>query len=227
MTPTQTFAALITKPRLAFTELEKSPKFAVPMLLLLAANVGLIVWFYATVDVQALVSNMLAARGLNAAQRAAAAGVINRGTLMASSLVAGVLTLFVMQVVEAFYYFFVYEFLDVQRTFRQWFALTWWCSMPQLITVAVAVVMLLVSHASTSVGILSPLSLNQLFFHFDPEDSGYSLLNSITLVQLLTIMLTVIGAHTWSGRSWILNVVVVLLPRLVIYGIWSWFVFLR
>ena len=227
MTPLQTFAALITNPRLAFTELEKSPRFAVPMVLLLAANVGLIIWFYSTIDVTSFLNNMLAARGLNAAQRATAAGIMTRNTLMLSSLVGGVLTLFIVQVVQAFYFFFVYEFLDVQRTFRQWFALTWWCSVPQLLAAAIAAVMLAFSHAAASVGVLSPLSLNQLFFHFDPEDSGYSLLNSITLMQLLTILLMVIGAHTWSKRSWLLDVVVVLLPRLVIYGIWGWFVFLR
>ncbi len=225
MTPMQTFAALITKPRLAFDELEKNPRFAAPMILLLAANVGLIIWFYTSVDVDALVNHMLIARGLTPAQRATAAGLITRTTLLSSGVIVSIVGLFVIQVVQAFYFFFIYEFLDVTRTFRQWFALTWWCSLPQLITAAVAAVMLLFSHASTSIGVLSPLSLNELFFHFDPEDSGYSLLNGITLVQALTILLMVIGAHTWSKRSWVLDVVVVILPRLVIYGVWAWFVF--
>ncbi len=226
MTPLQTFAALITNPRLAFTELEKSPRFAVPMILLLVANAGLIIWFYSTIDVASFVNSMLLARGLNAAQRATAAGVMTRNTLMLSSLVGGVLTLFIVQVVQAFYFFFVYEFLEVQRTFRQWFAFTWWCSVPQLLAAVAAAGMLLFSHAA-SVGVLSPLSLNQLFFHYEPEDSGYSLLNSLTLMQLLTILLMVIGAQTWSKRSWLLSIVVVILPRLVIYGIWGWFSFLR
>jgi hypothetical protein len=225
MTPMQTFAALITKPRLAFDELEKNPRFAAPMILLLVVNVGLIIWFYASVDVDALVNHMLIARGLTPAQRATAAGLITRTTLMGSGVIGSIVGLFVIQVVQAFYFFFVYEFLDVSRTFRQWFALTWWCSLPQLVTSAVSAVMLLISHASGSIGVLSPLSLNELFFHFDPEDSGYSLLNSITLVQVLTILLMVIGAHTWSKRSWVLDVIVVILPRLVIYGVWAWFVF--
>jgi len=227
MTPMQTFAALITNPRQAFTELEKSPRFAVPMFLLLAANIGLIIWFYASVDVDALVNQMLAARPLNAAQRAQAASLITRNTLMGSALIAGILSLFVIQVVQAFYFFFVFEFLEVQRTFRQWFALTWWCSVPTLITVVAAVVMILISHSAPSMGALSPLSLNELFYHFDVADSGYSFLTSISLVQLLTVLLMVIGTHTWSQRSWVLCVVVVLLPRVVIYGIWGWFAFLR
>jgi hypothetical protein len=227
MTQMQTLAALITKPRSAFAEIEKSPRFSLPMILLLAANIGVIIWFYMTVDVDALVNNILTSRGLNAAQRAQAAGLLTRNTLLGSALVGGILGLLVIQVVEAFYYYFIYTFFEVQRSFRQWFAFTWWCSLPELITAAVTAVMLLFSHSSASSGVLSPLSLNQLFFHFDPEDGGYSLLNSITLVQLLTIALMVIGGRFWSKRSWVLNVVVVILPRLVVYGIWAWFVFRR
>jgi hypothetical protein len=227
MTPMQMFVALITDPRRAFTELEKNPRFAVPMILLLVANIGVIIWFYASVDVDSLVNHMLAARPLTASQRALTASLMTRNTLMGSALIAGILALFATQVIQAFCFFFLYEFLDVQRTFRQWFAFTWWCSLPQLVTAGAAAVMLLFSRSSAQIGVLSPLSLNQLFFHFDSEDSGYSLLNSITLAQLLTVLLMVIGAHTWSKRSWALDVVVVMLPRVVLYGIWAWFVFLR
>jgi hypothetical protein len=227
MTPIQLIVALVTDPRRAFTELEKNPRFAVPMLLLLVANIGVIIWFYTTIDIDAFINQVVTAQGLNGAQRAQAAAFMSRTTLMGSAVIGGVLGLFVIQLVEAFYLFFIYEFLDVRRSFRQWFALTWWCSLPGLITAVAAAVMILFSHSSGSVGVLSPFSLNQLFYHFDPQDSGYTLLNSITLVQPLTILLTVIGAHTWSERSWGLNAVVVILPRLLFYGAWGWFVFLR
>lgn len=227
MTSTQTLLALITSPRRAFEELEKNPRFGLPMILVLVANLGLIIWFYESIDIDAFVDHTLTARGLNAAQRAQAAGLMSRGFLMGSALFGAVIVLFVTQVVQAFYFFFVYEFLDVQRSFRQWFALTWWCSLPQLITTIAAVGMLLFSHAQASIGALSPLSVNELFFHFDPEDTGYSLLTSLSPVMLLTVLLMVIGAHAWSKRSWVLDTFVVILPRLVLYGIWGWFVFLR
>src|SRR5580704_7561356 len=223
MTPIQLIVALVTDPRRAFAELEKNPRFAVPMILLLVANIGVIIWFYSSIDIDAFINQVLASRGLNAAQRAQTAAFMSRTTLMGSAAIAGIVGLFVIQIVEAFYFFFIYEFLDVRRSFRQWFALTWWCSLPGLITAAAAAVMLLFSHSSGSIGVLSPFSLNELFYHFDPQDSGYSLLNSITLVQPLTILLMVIGAHTWSERSWVLNVVVVILPRLLIHGVWAWF----
>jgi hypothetical protein len=113
----------------------------------------------------------------------------------------------------------------VQRSFRQWFAFTWWSSLPGLITVVAAVVVIASGHAPASAGALSPLSLNELFYHLDLADSGYALLNSISLVQLLTILLMVIGAQTWSKRSWTLSAVIVLLPRVLLYGVWAWFSF--
>jgi hypothetical protein len=221
------FAALITHPSRAFTELEKSPRFSAPMILLLVANIGVIIWYYAIVDVDALVNHALTARGLNAAQQAQVSGLMNRNTLLGGALLGSILSLFIIQVVEAFYFFFIFTFFDVQRSFRQWFAFTWWCGLPQLITAAAAAVMLLLSHASPSLSVLSPFSLNALFFHFDSADNGYTLLNSITLVQLLTILLMVIGAHTWSKRSWVLSAAVVILPVVVLYGIWTWFIFGR
>ena len=227
MTAIQMFAALITNPRRAFAELEKNPRFAVPMILLLVCTVGVVVWFYASIDIDSFINKMLTARGLNAAQRATAAAFMTRNTLMGSALIGGILGLFVIQVVEAFYFFFIYEFLDVRKSFRQWFAFTWWCGLPQVISAAATAVMLLLGHSAASVDVLSPFSLNALFYHFDPDDSGYSLLNSITLVQPLSILLMVIGARTWSERSWVLSGVVVILPRLLLYGAWAWFVFLR
>jgi hypothetical protein len=227
MTSLQIFAALITNPRRAFTEIEKNPRFALPMILLLVANIGVIIWFYSTIDIDAFINQTLSARGLNAAQRAQAAAFMSRNVLMGSAAISGLIGLFVVQLVEAFYLFFVYEFLDVRRSFRQWFALTWWCSVPTLITAAAAAVMLAFSHSSGSLSVLSPFSLNALFYHFDPADSGYTLLNSITLVQLLTLTLMIIGTHTWSQRSWALNCVVVILPRVLIYGVWGWWALFR
>lgn len=227
MTPLQILAALFTSPRRAFAEIEKNPRFVLPMILLLVANVGIIVWFYSTIDINAFITQTLSARGLNAAQRAQAATFMSRNILMGSAVVGGILGLFVIQLIEAFYLFFIYEFLDVRKSFKQWFALTWWCSLPTLITVVAAIVMILFSHSSNSLSVLSPFSLNSLFYHFDAADSGYTLLNSITLVQLLTLWLTIVGTHTWSQRSWALNCVVVLLPRVLIYGVWGWWSLFR
>jgi Yip1 domain len=227
MTPLQILAALITNPRRAFTEIDKNPRFALPMILLLVANVGVIIWFYSTIDIDAFVNQTLSARGLNAAQRTAAAGFMSRNWLMGSAAIGGIIGLIVLQLIEAFYLFFIYEFLDVRKSFRQWFALTWWCSVPTLITALAAAVMIVVSHSSGSLSVLSPLSLNALFYHFDSADSGYTLLNSITLVQLLVWWLTIVGTHTWSQRSWVLNTMVVILPRVLIYGVWGWWALFR
>jgi hypothetical protein len=228
MTAVQTFVALITHPRRAFTELEKEPRFAVPMWLLVIATIGTIIWFYSSVNVDALITQRLAAGSLTKAQRAAAAGLMSRGTFLFAALIAGTIALFVVQLVTAFYFFFVCEFLEAQLTFRKWFAFAWWCSVPQLISVVITAVLLLVRDPSqASPGVLSPLSLNELFFHYDQGDNGYALLNSITLVQLLTLVLMVIGVQVWTKRSWLLSFVIVIAPRLVIYGVWYWFSFLR
>ena len=87
MTAIETLTALVTSPRRAFTEIEKNPRFALPMILLLVANVGVIVWFYSTIDINAFVNQTLSARGLNAAQRAQASAFMGRNFLMGSAAI--------------------------------------------------------------------------------------------------------------------------------------------
>jgi hypothetical protein len=113
---------------------------------------------------------------------------------------------------------------NVQRGFRQWFALLCWTSMPAVLAaIPSAIVLMTATTTQIDQGDLQPLSLNSLFFHRTFDQSGYTLLTSINLLGLLGMYLLVFGVRTWSGRSWLFSAIFSLLPMALIFGVAAFF----
>ena len=54
---------------------------------------------------------------------------------------------------------------------------------------------------------------------------GHALFESLTIPAVLSWILMIIGVRTWSQRSWAFSAIFILLPVVVIYGIWAFFAF--
>ncbi|MEN9705088.1 MAG: hypothetical protein RLZZ393_967, partial [Pseudomonadota bacterium] len=145
------------------------------------------------------------------------------GGVMKFMSVASVLVMVVLiRLLEASWYLLAAKVTHVQRGFRQWFALACWTSLPTLLTTIPAVfVLATTTNGQIENGALNPLSLNELLLHRHMGEPGYSLLVSIGPLQLLAWWLSWVGVRHWSGRSGLFSAVFVLLPPLVIYGVWS------
>jgi Yip1 domain len=125
-----------------------------------------------------------------------------------------------VRVLEATWYTLAGKVMNVDRNFKQWFALANWTSLPAVIAVIpAAIALLMASGTQIDPGALQPLSLNELFFHRKMGESGYQLLSNLSLVSLLGALLAIIGVKCWSARSWLFATVFVLLPLVVICGI--------
>ena len=57
-----------------------------------------------------------------------------------------------------------------------------------------------------------PLSLNELLFHRPKGSPGHALFESLSIPAVLGWMLTIIGVHVWSQRSWAFSTIFALLP---------------
>ena len=218
MTNSQLLSRLFSSPRRFFEELSESPRFALPMWLILLVTVGTVVWFYSVADVKALIEQQLAANPqMTDAQRDAAARFMNRGILTASSGIGVVVILFVFRLLEALYYRIVGKFSGLSRTYRQWFAFAWWTAMPGLVGAIPTIIVLAFSPASQlDAAAMQPLSLNSLFFHFKPGAPGYQATTNISVVMLLSIALTMYGMRIWSKRSWLYSSLVTLTPAILL-----------
>jgi hypothetical protein len=69
--------------------------------------------------------------------------------------------------------------------------------------------------------VLQPLSLNELVFHLPQGTVAAGLLGALNLTYLLNWALMIIGVRAWSQRSWQFSSIYVLLPWVVIFGLWA------
>jgi hypothetical protein len=220
----QMIVALATAPRKAFDELAQKPRWLFPFLLVLGSTLLLTIWYYSKVDISWLIDEQLRnnprAAALTEEQRAQMTSRMNPAVVMWSSIIAVFVVLVLVRVLEATWYTLAGKVTNVDRSFKQWFALANWTSLPSVIAVIpAAIALLMASGTQIDPGTLQPLSLNELFFHLKSGDTGYQLLSNLSLVSLIGALLAVIGVKAWSGRSWLFASVFVLLPLVVIGGI--------
>ena len=224
--------ALFTEPRRAFDAIAARPRWLFPLLVLLLTSLALLVWYYARVDLEWLIDQQLSASPRAATmteeQRQAAARFTSRGTMISISVIAVVLFIVLVRVLEAVWYLLAGKIGNVERSFRQWFSFACWTSLPQVIAVVPAVlVMMTTSTTQIDPGAINPLSLNELFFHRGMADPGYSFLTNVSVLHFVGLALAVFGLHHWSKRTWLFSSIFVLLPPVLIFGIWGYFSMVR
>lgn len=227
MSVAQRVNLLVTQPHLFFKDLDAGPTFWFPGLVLVAAALASLVGYYAVVDMgwfvdQVLYSNPQTAQ-LTDAQREQAGRYMTRNMLLYSSLLGAVLGVAIQQLLQALYLLVAGQVTRVKRSYRHWLALSCWSSLPLVLGGLAGLVMLpLQSGGQFLPDTLQPLSLNSLFFNHPMSHRAYGLLSSLTLLHPVCWALAVIGIRTWSGRSLQFSLVLVLLPVVLVYGIWAW-----
>jgi len=215
--------AVIATPRAALSELRERPRFVFPLLLLMVSSGVLVAWYYSIVDLEWFMDQTFAANErvaqMSEAQRSAALRMMSRGMLLTSSLIGGLIGVVVLKALEALYYVLADRITNLGLTFNHWFALACWTSIPSVIVAIASLLILLTSRTNQiSAGALSPLSLNELFFHLPMGAKGSTLLTSLTLIHPWMWWLTALGVRLWTGRSWMFSVGFVLLPVILVCG---------
>jgi hypothetical protein len=222
--------ALIFEPKKAFAEIAERPRFLLPLMLLVVTSAGIVFWYYQVVDLEWMMDRQLRTSSFTSqltdaqieTQVRAASG--NRGMQAAVATVATALVLVLIQLLYAAYLLLAAKVTNVQRGYRQWFALLCWTSIPAVFAaIPSAIVLMTTTTTQIDQGDLQPLSLNSLFFHRTFEQPGYALLTGINVLSLIGMYLLVLGVRTWSGRSWLFSAIFSLLPMALIGGIAAFF----
>src|SRR5688500_1738958 len=142
----------LTAPRTAFLELRERPSFWLPLTLTLVGTAAVLFWYYSIVDIAWLADHLIESnarlRQLPEDQRERAMASMTRTGLMVSSVVAAPLVIMVLRLVEAGYYSLVGKIANVQYSFRQWFALSWWTSLPHVLGIVTMAALLLLSQTN-------------------------------------------------------------------------------
>ena len=222
--------ALVTSPSAAFAELKERPRFWFPLLVVCLTTAAIFIWYYSIVDIEWLKDRLFSANprmdNMTEEQRERAMGFMSANILMWSSVLSIVVMIPVMRALESTYFSIAGNIVNVRYTFKHWFALSCWTGLPHVIgTLAMAVYLLTAKTNQISNEELSLLSFNELFFHKQMLDPGFTLLSSLTLIHPWVWWLTALGVRVWSGRSWLFSSVFALLPIIVVYGVWALWAF--
>lgn len=222
--------AMATAPSSAFGELRERPKFWFPLLLLVASTVVLVYWYYSMVDIEWLKDAMFSSnpdiQKLPEAERAAATAAVGRNALLWGSVIGTLVALPIFFLLQALYLLLAAKVTKLPQGFKHWFALGCWSALPLLLSTVVGALFLIISDtAQVSPSVLQPLSLNELVLHRPMGSPGHALFESLTIPGVLSWMLMVIGVRVWSHRSWAFSAMFILLPIVVLYGVWSAFAF--
>ncbi|HEX9173168.1 MAG TPA: YIP1 family protein [Telluria sp.] len=208
-------------PTAAFSMLEPRRHAWLPLVLLIAASAGVLMWYFAVVDFAWLQDRMFASMR-DAAQREQAGKVMSRGTLQTMSVAAAVAGIPFVAAVTALYLTLVSKFTHSELPFGKGFALALWSSVPiLLVQILGAIQIALNPDGRLDLGQLNPVSLNQLFFHIEMGRPWSSLLDSVSVVSIWNMVLLVIGYQVWTRVPRATAAKVVLIPYAVIYAIWA------
>jgi hypothetical protein len=219
--------ALATAPSSAFTELRERPRFWFPLLLLVVATVAINYWYYSIVDLEWFKDAMFASNPhMSEQERTAAMGMVTRTTMLWSSVVGTVIFLPIVFLIEALLLFVAAKVTKVPLGYKYWFSMACWSSLPALLGIVVAAIFLIMSdNAQLSPGLIQPLSLNELLVHLPMGSPGESLLQTLGIPAFLSWALLIIGVRTWTQRTWAFSAAFVLVPIVLVYGLWAFFAF--
>jgi hypothetical protein len=143
-----------------------------------------------------------------------------------SSVIGSIFLWPIMFLVSALYLLLAAKVTKLPQGFKHWFAFSCWAALPWLLSTVVAAIFLILSdNAQVSPSALQPLSINELLLHRPMGSAGYALFESLTISSVLSWILMIIGVRVWSQRSWEFSAIFILLPNVVIYGIWAFFAF--
>jgi len=226
MSAFKNLVSIFTEPGKAMEAVLERSMILLPLFLMVVGNAALLAWYYSSVDFPWLQEHLLAA--MEPEQRAAARGFMNQGMLIGSSVVGVVIGVPVVLLLTAVYYLLAAKVVGNELSFGKWFAFATWTSVPSLLQLPVmAAQILMSSNGQLTPEALNALSLNQLLFGFPTESPWAALLGAFNLTMLWTYVVAVIGMQRWTSKSMATSTVIVLLPQVVIFGLWAVFAAIR
>ncbi|MCE3262939.1 MAG: hypothetical protein K0R43_2018 [Pseudoduganella sp.] len=214
------------EPSAAFAALKERPRAWLPLILLYVASLGLMIWYFQTVDMEWMVSNSFPP-DMAAEQREAAAKTMSRGVMMGMGIAGVLVGTLVVFCLYGFYFWLAGKLASMDLSFKSGFALAAWASLPGLIGVPLMALQIVTSNGQLAFENADMLSLNYLLVHAAPHTPWAGIASALKLTDLWFIALCAIGLRTWTGKSGGTCAVIAALPYLVIYGAWASYILIK
>lgn len=220
----KTLIDIIASPKEAFARLREKPSILFPLLLVIFSLASIQFGYFMLVDFEFIIDELVEQAVRTTGQPEGALRELYAGmnpvTLAVSSAVSVCIFLLVIYALYAGYLTLISKFTNDGIGYRRWFSLTSWTAVPTVfVAVAAWVVILASSDGMVGMRQIQPFSLNNLIFQSDGPFA--TLLDSLSLIQLWTFVLLVLGYMQWTGRKAGAAAAIVLAPYMIVYGIWA------
>ena len=217
------FIDIIAAPNQVFTRLKEKPGWLLPWLVIALVAASVQFGFYSAVDSEFLLDQLVEQSlrpGVSESDlRATLASTVENKTLLAVASSVGVfVALLVVFAINATYLYLISKFSENDVTFKQWYSLIAWCSVPSVFTALAAWVLILSSGGLVELSAMSPLNLNYLLF--SSEGDYAALLNILDLMTFWVLVLTILGYKSFMQCTMPKATLIVLAPYVIILAVW-------
>lgn len=218
------FVDILIAPNQAFTRLKEKPSWFIPCLVIALFLVTVQIGSFSLINAEYLLDQLVEQSlqpGVSENDLRASMQVVvdNKTALIVSSSLAVSLGMLVVFAITAGYLYLISTLSEHNISYRTWYSLIAWCSVPTIFTALVAWSVILSSGGLIDLSALSPLNLNSLLFRSEGDFSG--LFTAFDLMAIWGIVLTVLGYKSFTSSSTLKSSIVVLSPYLLILAIWA------
>lgn len=217
---------VLTSPAKGMSQVKERYSVALPMLTVTLLTGFAMYYYYTIVDYAWLVDYIVetTAGDLSKAEQDQTRAGMNMMPQEVMGIVSGISMMIVIPIfyiIHAVYFLIVSNITNDGYGFKQWLSFVSWTSIPGIfIAIAMFVFLLTSSNGQISPESINPLSLNELFFNLEAHQGLGKMLAQLHLATFWTIAIMILGYQEWTKKSMGTSVAVVLIPFILIYGIW-------
>jgi hypothetical protein len=196
-----------------------------PLLINIGLAAGLFIYYFSWVDFPWLIEETI--RNLPADSRAESADAVRNfmsvRTSTLTTVAAIVIMSFVIYLLHAVYFHLANKVTSGSDIgFGQWFSFSVWTGFISVFgSLAVLVLIFMADSNQMAQTDLQPLSFNSLLIHANPGDPWFTWASSLSLINVWWWYLMSIGYSAWTDTPIIKSTIIVLLPWVLIFGIWA------
>jgi hypothetical protein len=213
---------LFYEPASTFAVLAARRATWIPLLSVIAANAGLLLWYFlGYVDYAWFQEDLLSSITDPAGHQQQQSMAISQQTMAIMSALGAIVAFVGPYAISGLYLMMVGKIKNQELSFSKGFSLSAWASVPFVLLLPLgATQMLFAPHHQIPVEALNPATLNQLLFRLEASHPFASLLESLSVPLAWNLALLVIGYQAWTGTARGPALRIVLLPYALVYGIW-------
>lgn len=225
--PIQACFDVLLAPTKAFATVKDKKGWTwLPFFLVLGMTSAVFVHYFSVVDINWFQDQSLeqaaAMTGMSYEELKASSSEADASSAMIQTVVGVVITLIAMNLLSAVYYLLATKITAKNEYgFKNWFAFTWWTSLPIVVSsLASILVIFFAVDSNISMNDLQPTSLNSLIFSVEQSHAWFNFLEAINIFSIWMIVIASIGLKTWLNIDTKKAAILAVLPSVAIYGLW-------